>query len=85
MVSKKNSTYTYITKHVFYLAIKKNTLTSSAWRRMESEFIVLNEISQSVIVRRKMAPKRSGTIRRCDLVGIGVVLLEEVYPCGDEL
>ena len=24
----------------------------------------------------------SGTIRRCDPVGVGVVLLEEVYHCG---
>ena len=29
----------------------------------------------------KMAPKGSVTIRRCCLVGVGVVL-EEVCPCG---
>ena len=30
-------------------------------------------------------PKRSGTIRRCDLVGIGMALLEEVCHCGHGL
>jgi hypothetical protein len=30
-------------------------------------------------------PTRSGTIRTCGLVGIGVALLEEVCHCGDEL
>ena len=29
-----------------------------------------------------MASKGNGTIRRCGLVGVGVVLLEEVCHCG---
>ena len=29
--------------------------------------------------------KESGTIRMCDFVGIGLVLLEEVYHWGDML
>ena len=30
-------------------------------------------------------PTESDTMRKCDLVGIGMVLLDEVSPCGDEL
>ena len=30
-----------------------------------------------------MPRPRSGTIRKCGLVGVGVVLLEEVCHCGD--
>jgi hypothetical protein len=30
-------------------------------------------------------PKGSNTIRRCDLVGVGVALLDEVCYCGGEL
>lgn len=29
-----------------------------------------------------MAYKWSGTIRRCDLIEVGVALLEEVFDCG---
>ena len=31
---------------------------------------------------KKMVPKWSGTIRKFDLVGVGVALLEEVCCCG---
>jgi hypothetical protein len=32
-----------------------------------------------------MLGSRSGTIRRCGLVGVGVALLEEACHCGHEL
>ncbi|MGE9574344.1 hypothetical protein ACQP3C_25135, partial [Escherichia coli] len=37
------------------------------------------------VVLKKMAPKGSGTVRRCGFVGVGVALLEEVCHCGDGL
>ena len=38
-----------------------------------------------VVAYRKMAPKGSGIIRTCGPVGIGVVLLKEVFHCGGRL
>lgn len=32
-----------------------------------------------------MGPKVSGTIRRCELVGAGLALLEEVCPGGTDI
>lgn len=31
-----------------------------------------------MVIEKKMAPKMSGTLRRCGLVAVGVVLLKEV-------
>lgn len=35
-----------------------------------------------VVVRKRMTPKRSGTTRRCGLVGVGLTFLEEFCHCG---
>lgn len=36
-----------------------------------------------VVVCRKMAPKGKDAIKKCGLVGVGMVFLEEVCHCGD--
>ena len=47
--------------------------------------VVATKISVAVVVWKKIAPKGNSPIRRCDLVGIGVVLLEEVCHCGGKI
>ena len=38
-----------------------------------------------MVVRKKMASKESGTIKKCGPVGVGMALLEEVCYCGSVL
>lgn len=35
----------------------------------------------TVMISKKMVPKGNGITKRCDFVGRGVVLLQEVCPC----
>ena len=45
----------------------------------------LNRNGPYILMCMNAWPIRSGTIRRYGLVGVGVVLLEEVCHCGDRL
>ena len=49
-------------------------------KRLAMDYVQNHEkpMGYSVVVWKKIDPQRSGTIRKCGLVGVGMTLLEEV-------